>query len=213
MKNNLTEIIWKKIKMLPVFTADDLVFAGATRGHLNIILSRWSKSGKIFRLKKGIYGSADFLREADKKRILPAFTEYAANAIYPSSYLSLEYVLYGHNILTDMPKNFTSVSLGKTAVFSNIFGRYIYHKIKKDLFLGFTVENISGLAILKASRAKALFDYLYLRKNILADEKAVRALRLDPDGFTAKDRAEFDKYLRLEGSEKLKKIAFYLWKH
>jgi predicted transcriptional regulator of viral defense system len=204
--------IWEKIKDLPVFKADDLLFSNANKKHINIILSRWSKSKKIVRLKKGLYSSGVFIENSRKEGFLSDFSIYIANNVYQPSYLSLEYVLYEYNILTEMPKNFTSVSLSKTAKFSNMFGKFIYHSIKKDLFTGFYAENFSNFTILKGTKSKALFDYLYFRKNIIVNRESIEELRLNLDKFSKKDKKEFEKYVRLEGSRKLNEINELLWK-
>ena len=59
---------------------------------------------------------------------------------------------------------------------------------------------------MKATRAKALFDFLYLRKNLLLDEKAVKELRLNLDNINAGDMRELKRYINLEGSGKMKNI-------
>ena len=79
-------------------------------------------------------------------------------------------------------------------------------KIKNNLFCGFAVVKRGDFSVLKASKAKALFDYVYLRKNGLSDKKAVEELRLNLDNFKAGDWREFKKYVVLGGSAKIKKI-------
>jgi len=122
----------------------------------------------------------------------------------------LDYVLYGHNILTDIPKNFTSVTKNKTAIFRNKLGVYFYHKIKDELFCGFEIIKEGDFTILKATKAKALFDYLYLRKNIVANKEAFNELRLNLENLTEKDREEFEKYVKIDGSKKMKEILDYV---
>ncbi len=126
----------------------------------------------------------------------------------------MEYVLYRHNLITELPVNFTSVSINKTACFSNKFGLFFYHKIKSPPFCGFDIVNEGGFTILKA--AKALFDFLYFRKSALVDEKSVEELRLNLDGFSSKDIRALEEYVNMEGSMRMKDVLNLLeklWKH
>ena len=63
---------------------------------------------------------------------------------------------------------------------------------------------------MRSTKAKALFDYLYLRKNVLPNKEAVIELRLNVENLTRSDIKEIRKYIALEGSKKLKKIFNYL---
>ena len=126
------------------------------------------------------------------------------------SYLSLDYVLHEHNMLTEIPRNITAVGLRKTAHFSNDLGNFIYHKVKEELFLGFKVAKKGNFSILKATKAKALFDFLYLRKRFLLDKRAVGELRLNLGEFTRTDLKELREYVELEGSPRMKEILNWL---
>ena len=76
------------------------------------------------------------------------------------------------------PRNITSMGLRKTISLKMTTGNFIYHKIKEELYLGFKV--VRDFSILKATKAKALFDFLYLQKILLVDKRAVRGLQLQP---------------------------------
>jgi hypothetical protein len=122
----------------------------------------------------------------------------------------LETILYRHNILTEIPVNLTSVSKNKTAIFSNKLGNFLYHKIKSSLFSGFELSEESGFSLMRATKAKAIFDFLYLRKNILPNREAVKELRLNIRNLSRADIKELEKYVALEGSKKIKEILNYL---
>ncbi len=213
MRNNtLSEKIISLVAGLPYFSLTDLALLVKNKRYLKIFLSRYEKTGKLFRLKKGIYVAKEYIDEAQKKGTLSPYLEFAANILYSPSYLSLEYILYRHNILTELPKNYTSVSLNKTFHLANKFGDFFYHKIKNELFLGFANEKTADLIILKATKAKALFDFLYFRKNILTNKEAVSELRLNLGNFKKTDIKEFKKYLAIDGSKKMKEIFNCLFK-
>jgi predicted transcriptional regulator of viral defense system len=164
---------------LPSFGAVNSAPLKEKRSYLNIILSRYVKRGVMVRLRKELYVTRSSLDQAERREIFSDYVDFAANKLYSPSYLSLDYVLYEHNLLTEIPRSITSVGLRKTDHFSNDLGNFIYYKIKKELFFGFSVLKKGDFSILKATKAKALFDFLYFRERLLVDRKAAEALRLN----------------------------------
>ena len=59
-----------------------------------------------------------------------------------------------------------------------------------------------------ATKAKALFDFIYFKKRFLKEvnTKTVEGLRLNLDGFTDDDYIEFEKYLEIVRSPKMERI-------
>lgn len=212
MRNNniKSKRILKLAGTLPAFGAADLAPLGEKRLHLNIILSRHVKRGTLLRLRRDLYVTRNYLDRAERKGIFSDYVEFLANKLYSPSYLSLDYVLHEHNMLTEIPRNITSVGLRKTGHFSNELGNFIYHKIKEELFGGFNVLKKGDFSILKATKAKALFDFLYFRKRLLVDRKAIEALRLNLDEFSKSDFKELEGYVLKEGSVKMKEIINWL---
>ena len=197
------------VKTLPYFTFDDLAGVEKDRHYLKVLFSRYGKAGKLVRLKKGIYVKKEYLDDLRNKNAYPAYLEFLASILYTPSYLSLEYILAKHSLLTEEVVSFTCVSRNKTSRFSNQFGNYLYHKIKDLLFIGFKVIKLNGLIIFQATKAKALFDYLYFRKNLLVNKQSVEELRLNLENLKHNDLNELKKYIALEGSKKMKQI--YAW--
>lgn len=197
------------VRTLPYFTFDDLVGVEKNRDYLKILFSRYAKAGKLIRLKKGVYVTKEYLDSIRSKNAYPAYLEFLAAIIYSTSYLSLEYILSKHSLLTEEVVNFTAITKHKTARFTNQLGTYLYHKIKDRLFAGFRPTTISSLIIFKATKAKALFDYIYLRKNILVNSESIKELRLNLENLNKKEWNELKEYVNLEDSPKMKQI--YTW--
>lgn len=191
---------------LPYFSFSDLSPLTTDKIYLKILFSRYRSNNKVVRLKRGMYAAKKYLDEIEKSNKITVYSELLAYALYQPSYLSLDYILYQNNILTEMPQNFTSVTLNKTAVFSNPLGNFFYHNIKPKLFQGFTIEKDGDFMIWKATAAKALFDFLYFRKNLLPNQKTVKELRLNWENFSSQNIKELRKYINIEGSHKMKKI-------
>lgn len=202
----------KTASKLPYFSINSLVGLENNRNNLKITLSRFAKKGKLVRLKKGLYIAKTKLDEIKLAGSLGAYSEAIASRLYSPSYLSLEYVLYEHNLLTELPINFTSVTTNKTSHLKNSFGNYYYHSIKENLLCGFDVIKKNGFDILKASKTKALFDYLYFRKNILLNKETVDELRLNTENLSARDIKELKKYCSLDDTKKMKAIFNHIFK-
>lgn len=205
-----SKTIIELVEKLPVFTFNDFLGVEESRSYLRMVLHRYEKRGKLLRLKKGIYTNTAYIERLKNRGEMEVFTDFIANFIYSPSYLSLETILYRHNLLTEIPVNLTSVSKNKTAFFTNKLGNFIYHTIKPSLFCGFELSEESGFSIMRATKAKAMFDFLYLRKNILPNKEAVRELRLNKENLSRDDIKELNKHVALEGSKKLKIILSYL---
>lgn len=191
---------------MPCFTLNDLAGLETDKTYLKILLGRYAKAGKIIRLKKGLYVVKDYIDNLEKKGYFSHYLNFLSGVLCEPSYLSLEYVLYRHNLLTDVPFSFTAVTKNKTAVFSNKFGKFFYYKIKDSLFCGFELVKEGEFSFLKATKAKALFDFLYLRKNILPVKEAVKELRLNVENLNRADIKELKKYVAMEGSKKMAEI-------
>jgi len=196
-------------KKLPYFTIGNVAGIESDRNYLKTLFSRYAKSGKLIRIKRGIYATKEYVDTMQKNGAYVSYVEFLSAIMYQPSYMSLDYILYQRNILTDIPKNFTCVTKRKTARFSNVFGNFFYHAIKEDLFCGYENAEENTFIIPRATAAKALFDYLYFRKNHIVNREAFSELRLNTKNLSKKDIDEFKKYIRMEGSKKMKDIAHY----
>lgn len=160
----------------------DLAFFGPSgvqgdRGSHALQLTRWVKSGKLLRLKRGVYTLPIDRRRA--RFSLP----WLANTLYSPSYLSLDFVLSYHDLIPERVHAFTSVTRLKTASFQNALGRFVYRHVKPALFFGFEeVADEYGTRVLMAAPEKALLDLLYLRTaweptmNFFADDLRLQQL-------------------------------------
>lgn len=202
----LTSKVLSLAEKLPYFTVENFKLLDIDKDYLRVILSRLKKREAIIRLKKGLYASRFYLSSLKEKGSYSSFLEFLACFLHRPAYLSLDYMLYENNILTEAPVNFTLISKNKTAKFSNDLGNFIYHHIKKELFCGFEIKREHNFIISKATKAKALFDFLYFRKNIILGKDSFRELRLNLSEFSLQDKRELKKYINREGSNKMKEI-------
>jgi predicted transcriptional regulator of viral defense system len=211
IKEPLTKEIMGKVERLPYFTIDNVKIIGAPLYQIRIVLSRLEKRGVIIRLKKGFYTSKKFIENTKMNGMYTPFMEFIATRLYSPSYLSLDYVLYENNLLTEVQVSFTLVTRNKTFSISNGLGRFIYRKIKDDLFCGYRVEKRNGYIYYKADKVKALFDFLYLRKKIILNREMAEELRLNLEAFKRSEIKRLKEYVDQEGSRKIKEIFHFLF--
>ncbi len=167
-------------------------------------ISYWVKNKSLIRLKRGFYVFRGLLEKMDNSLYYPRFL--ATKMIEPS-YLSKEFVLQDYQMLTDVVYGYSIVTIKKTNSISNEFGVFNYQSIKKDLFIGFSVKSYGIMEWYVASKAKALFDYIYFNQNKFSDitEKELKGLRLNLDMMDENDWEEYQKYLK-KSSGKMTKI-------
>jgi len=149
------------------------------------------KKGVIIRVKKGIYVFGELYRRK------PVSREILANLIYGPSYISLDYALQWHGLIPEAVHTVTSVTTGRTRVFTTPFGAFSYRRIPLQAYqVGMDrVAMDDGRAFLIATPEKALADKIaaerganirtfaelkaHLEENMRVDPEDLR--KLDPE--------------------------------
>jgi predicted transcriptional regulator of viral defense system len=172
------------------------------------------KTGKIIRLKRGVYVYASYTEKLRYAGRYEDYLEFIANKLISPSYLSGEYMLSRYSILSESPSTLTSITQKTTRIIENEIGNFSYSNIKEQLFCGFLIEKKEEFTIFKATKAKALFDFLYLKKRILrvVNEEVIQEFRFNLDEFSKDDKEELSKYLDISQSLKLMKICKLLFR-
>jgi len=210
-RNSLTRKILLLVQDLPYFSIENLRILDVPPYQLRIALSRLEERGEIIRLRKGIYTSAKYVENTRARGAGTAFLEFIATRIYAPCYLSLDYVLYENNILSEVIFGFTLITRNKTYTIHNHLGRFIYHHIKDELFSDYQAVSKNGYVYYKADRVKALFDFLYLRKNKIFSREMAEELRLNLEVLSQAEINRLKEYIQKEGSKKMKEIFRFLF--
>ena len=147
-------------------------------------VSALEKSGKIIRLKRGLY----VLNPAWSDR--PVCLELVANHIYSPSYVSMHTALRWYGLIPERVSLIQSMSLKHTRRFENSLGMFSYIGVSRDYFpIGLRQEQSGGASFIIASPEKALCDLIYstagltLRYRKEAQTFLEEDLRLDMDAF------------------------------
>jgi len=178
------------------------LFPGETEYNIRKRISFLAKKGKLIRIKKDVYLIPEQYRE------LKDFPEYLATiacSIRKPSYLSLDYVLRKYDVLTEVTYGFTLVTTKNKAVVVNKLGNFLYKEISENLFTGYKTIPFLNYEYYEATKAKALFDWLYYKADKIAFENKgidlVEDLRLNLDTFNTKDFKELKSYIPLAKSK------------
>lgn len=147
-----------------LFSISDLVqMTGEKRQSLLVQLSRLEKTGLVERAARGWYVNP----------FNPATPEEVATAVRFPSYLSLEYALARHSVLSQFPYTLTLVTTRLPCILETDRTRFEYHQVSRRLFWGY--NNVAGIPV--AEPEKALLDLVYIRH---VKTRALPAERLEP---------------------------------
>lgn len=189
----------EQIEQLPFFNK---VTAGVALSKSGQNLDYWIKtrikSGEIIQLKKGMFVSRMYLARIEESTgVYEKYTQFIANILRYPSYISLDYMLSLYGIIPEGIYVTTSITTKSGRLFSNKIGNFRYQNINDKLFMGYQEIDYKGNSVRLASKAKALFDTIYLRSfgNSSLEYELTDGLRLNFDNFSKKDVAEFKKYV------------------
>ena len=172
-KLNLFQIEKKLTSMnKKIFTSQDIILLSkAKRQTVASFLSYNVKKNRIIRLKNGMYGF--------KENFISQYL--IANALYRPSYVSFETAMSYYQIIPETVYSMTSVTTKSTREFETNNTLFVYHKIKKETFIGYILKKIEGEQIYIATPEKALADYcyfIYLHKKKWNDRINLRKINL-----------------------------------
>ncbi|MEG0796918.1 MAG: hypothetical protein RR397_10515 [Odoribacter sp.] len=178
------------------FTILKSIFSGYKSVHNKI--SELEKSGKLIRLKKGIYVvspnvSGKLLSE-----------ELIANHLYGPSYVSMEFALRYYGLIPESVHTVRSLTTKHSKEFKNSLGTFQYTQCPKEYFSIGIRQEIKGLtSFLIASPEKALCDLIIHTPNLnLRFQKDVLAyleenLRFDMEVFYQMDKSIFEQCIKV----------------
>lgn len=133
-----------------IFSFHDIVLlSGEKEPTVSVQLSRLVKSAIVERPIRGWYVNP----------FAPPSAEEFAMVIRRPSYLSLEYALSRHGVLSQNVFTITSITTKQPYTYQTRDQIFEYHQIKSSLFWGYTMEG----AVIVAEPEKALLDLIYIR--------------------------------------------------
>ncbi len=149
------------------------------------------------------------------------FSAAISAILIPQSYISLEFVLQRHAILSEITYPVTAVTIKQTRIIENSLGTFSYRNIKETLYAGFEILDYMGIPYSQAILSKALFDYLYLRPLprpwLPSGFNLAEELRLNINDMSEQDQTKFSEFVEISRSRKmsniLKNLRSTVWQH
>jgi len=165
MKINEWMDLFKKNTSKKIFSLNDLkVLSGDNTSTVSVQLSRLSRMGMVKNPVKGWY-----LNPFNT----PSMEELSMVLRTPS-YLSLEYALSRHGILSQDVHTYTLVTTKLPHTYRSDESIFEYHQIKRSLFWGYSTEGTVNIS----DPEKALLDLIYIRysKNKEGNEEQMMSM-------------------------------------
>jgi len=193
--NQLVKIVGDE----PVFETGLLMAGGVNPHDVILQLSRWTKSGQIYQIRRGLYALAPPYQKTKPHPFL------VANRMVRSSYISCQSALEFHGLIPEHTPVVVSVTTSRPNEWKTALGVFEFRRIKKDFFAGYqTVDLGGGQNAFVATPEKALLDLIYLQPGGDA-EAYVNELRLH--NLAALDLTRLEQFAVKAKSPKLKRAA------
>ncbi len=186
----------------PVFETGLLLTGDIDPADARRQLSRWTRAGRIYRLRRDLYALAPPYQKVKPHPFL------VANRMARSSYVSRQSALAHYGLIPEYVPVVTSVTTGRPYLWKTPLGSYDFRHIKSDLFHGYQfLELARRQQAFVATPEKALLDLIYLQPDGDAPHY-LRELRLQH--LDRLDVDELGRQADLAKSPKLRRAAAFV---
>lgn len=185
----------------PVFEACLLLAGDVDSADIRRQLSRWTKAGRLYQLRRGLYALAPPFQKVKPHPFV------VANRMVGGSYVGGQSALAFYGLIPEHVPVTTSLTTARPARWNTPLGVYEFRHVKASLLRGYRLTELGGgQKAFVATPEKALLDLIYLQPGGDAPEY-LKELRLQH-----LDRLNLDKLRRqadLANSAKLRRaVAF-----
>jgi predicted transcriptional regulator of viral defense system len=183
----------------PVFETGLLLAGDVDPRDVRRQLSRWTKAGRLYQLRRGLYALAPPFQKVKPHPFV------IANRMVRGSYVSCQSALAHYGLVPEHVPVVISVTTARPARWETPLGIYEFHHVKTDFLHGYRLTDLgSGQKAFVAAPEKALLDLIYLRPggdapNYLYELRLQNLERLNLD--------ELQRLADLTKSPKLKRAA------
>jgi predicted transcriptional regulator of viral defense system len=142
----------------PVFESTAFLAGDANPANVRLQLSRWAASGRIYKLRRGLYALAPPYQKIKPHPFL------VANRLSPGSYVSGLSALAYYNLIPEAVYGTTSVTAGRPGHWETPLGGYKFQHLQPRLLYGYRQLDLgAGQSAYVASPEKALLDLIHLQ--------------------------------------------------
>lgn len=154
------DALLKEFSGRPLFHSSMLRIFDDAPANIEVQLSRWSRAGKLSRIRRGWYLIEEPYRARDVSEAV------IANTVVQPSYLSLEWALGFYGLIPEAVFNPTSVTTARGGEFTAKGRSYFYHHVQPAFFAGYEKVERGGDVFIIAGPEKALLDKMYIAMRI-----------------------------------------------
>jgi predicted transcriptional regulator of viral defense system len=146
----------------PVFETALLLAGKVNPDIVRLQLTRWTKSGRVYQLRRGLYAIAPPYQKVKPHPFL------IANRMQRASYVSGQSALAFYGLIPDTVHVTLSVTTGRPGQRETPLGVFEFRHVKRELLHGYRMTDLQGLKqpeqqALVATPEKALLDLVYLQ--------------------------------------------------
>ena len=188
----------------PVFETGLLLAGAVDSKDVRRQLSRWTKAGRLYQLRRGLYALAPPFQKVKPHPFV------VANRMMRSSYVSLQSALGYYGLIPDVVPVTTSITTGRPGQWQTPLGVYTFRHIKTEWFVGYRLVDLGGnQQAFVATPEKALLDLVHLQPGGDSAEY-LQELRLQD--MERLDLEELQHQAELASSPKLRRAAAFVIK-
>lgn len=186
----------------PIFETSLLLAGDVGPSNTRRQLSRWTKTGRLYQLRRGLYALAPPFQKVKPHPFL------IANRMVRASYVSLQAALAYYGLIPEYVPVVTSVTSARPGRWETPLGVYEFRHVKTDLLAGYQLTDLGGgQKAFVATPEKALLDLVYLQPggdspDYLQELRLQNLDRLDPK--------ELRRQAERTGSPKLRRAAEFV---
>src|SRR3990172_1495410 len=136
----------------PVFETGLLLAGKVNPDIVRLQLTRWTKSGRVYQLRRGLYAIAPPYQKVKPHPFL------IANRMQRASYVSGQSALAFYGLIPETVHITLSVTAGRPQPLETPIGVFEFRHVKPELLRGYRMTDLGGQQALVATPEKALLD-------------------------------------------------------
>jgi len=142
----------------PTFETSLLLAGQVKPSNVRLQLSRWTRAGRIYQLRRGLYTLAPPYQKVKPHPFL------VANRLQRASYVSGQSALAFYGLIPDVIQATLSVTTGRPEMLVTPLGNFEFRHIKSELLHGYQMTALGNeQQALVATPEKAVLDLVYLQ--------------------------------------------------
>jgi predicted transcriptional regulator of viral defense system len=141
----------------PIFETSLLLAGNVNPGVIRLQISRWTRSGRLYQLRRGLYAIAPPYQKIKPHPFV------IANQLQRASYVSAQSALAYYGLIPDVVTTVISVTAGRPERLNTPLGVFEFRHVKPALFNGYRLTDLGRQQALVATPEKALLDLVYLQ--------------------------------------------------